>query len=178
MRRGTGDESWSWVQRSAETFPEVSRKVHYEPDMQTCVLPVKLKAGKTYVIWINAERFSNFSQCRGEFGRPLPAGLPDPRALSPRDHGRRPGGSQTSPQARQPRLALGRVPSFRPRGTALTAGGPAVVPRRGSLAFALRGTRPPRSQAGAGMRAVLGHGPTHPGTPRPGGTRSGSGSGS
>ena len=29
-------------------------------DKRTCVLPVKLEGGKTYVIWLNSERFNNF----------------------------------------------------------------------------------------------------------------------
>jgi RNA polymerase sigma-70 factor (ECF subfamily) len=53
------DGTWSWTQRSAETFPEVTDKPHYI-DKRTCVLPVKLAPGKTYHISINSERFQNF----------------------------------------------------------------------------------------------------------------------
>jgi beta-lactamase regulating signal transducer with metallopeptidase domain len=53
------DGTWSWTQRSDDTFPEVTGKPHYV-DKRTCVLPVKLEAGKTYHISINSERFRNF----------------------------------------------------------------------------------------------------------------------
>jgi beta-lactamase regulating signal transducer with metallopeptidase domain len=54
------DGTWSWTQESAETFPEVTGKIHYQPDKRTCVLPVKLEPGKTYYMSINSERFRNF----------------------------------------------------------------------------------------------------------------------
>jgi RNA polymerase sigma-70 factor (ECF subfamily) len=59
------DGSWSWSQLSAETFPTVAGKVRYEKDGRTCVLPVKLKPGKTYAIWVNSERFDNFKDADG-----------------------------------------------------------------------------------------------------------------
>lgn len=54
------DKSWSWTQISQETFPKSDGEVHYDMDRRTCVLPVKLEAGKTYVIWLNSEKFGNF----------------------------------------------------------------------------------------------------------------------
>jgi RNA polymerase sigma-70 factor (ECF subfamily) len=36
-------------------------------DKKTCVLPVKLEAGKTYAIWVNSEKFENF---KDDAGRP------------------------------------------------------------------------------------------------------------
>jgi hypothetical protein len=53
------DGTWSWTQRSDDTFPEVTGKPHYI-DKRTCVLPVKLVPGKSYHISINSERFQNF----------------------------------------------------------------------------------------------------------------------
>ena len=35
-------------------------KPKYLADKRTCVLPVKLEPGKTYAIWVNAEKFLNF----------------------------------------------------------------------------------------------------------------------
>jgi RNA polymerase sigma-70 factor (ECF subfamily) len=61
------DNSWSWAQISAATFPKLAGKIHYEKDKRTCVLPVKLEPGKTYVLWINSEKFRNF---KDEDGRP------------------------------------------------------------------------------------------------------------
>lgn len=56
------DNMWSWCLWSKDTFPELdkSRKVSYLNDKRTCVLPVKLQADKTYVIWINTQRFNSF----------------------------------------------------------------------------------------------------------------------
>jgi RNA polymerase sigma-70 factor (ECF subfamily) len=59
------DESWSWAQISDETFPQVTGKIHYEKDKRTCVLPVKLEPGKTYVLWLNSEKFDNFKDADG-----------------------------------------------------------------------------------------------------------------
>lgn len=54
------DGSWSWTQRSDDTFPQTTGEIHYLKDKRTCVLPVKLEPGKTYYIGINSERFRNF----------------------------------------------------------------------------------------------------------------------
>jgi len=54
------DRMWSWVRISRESFPKTTGNVHYLADKRTCVLPVKLEPGKTYVVWINSERFNSF----------------------------------------------------------------------------------------------------------------------
>jgi RNA polymerase sigma-70 factor (ECF subfamily) len=59
------DKSWTWSQISDETFPKVTGKVRYEKDRRTCVLPVKLEAGKTYAFWLNSEKFQNFKDRDG-----------------------------------------------------------------------------------------------------------------
>jgi hypothetical protein len=59
------DKSWSWVQISKETFPKADGEVSYDKDHRTCVMPVKLEPGKTYVIWLNSERFHNFTDAGG-----------------------------------------------------------------------------------------------------------------
>jgi hypothetical protein len=54
-------ENWSWCQLSPETFPEIDKtKIRYLDDKRTCVLPVKLKPEKTYVIWINTQKYNYF----------------------------------------------------------------------------------------------------------------------
>jgi hypothetical protein len=54
-------EMWSWCSQSPETFPEIDKtKIRYLENKRTCVLPVKLKAGKTYIIWINTRKFNYF----------------------------------------------------------------------------------------------------------------------
>ncbi len=59
------DKSWSWTQGNVYAFPEVDGTIHYEKDMRTCVLPVKLKPGTTYVMGINGGRFQNFKDPGG-----------------------------------------------------------------------------------------------------------------
>jgi RNA polymerase sigma-70 factor (ECF subfamily) len=61
------DRSWSWSQISEESYPETTDKAHYDQDQRTCILPVKLKPGKTYVIWLNPPKFQGF---RDTDGRP------------------------------------------------------------------------------------------------------------
>jgi hypothetical protein len=51
---------WSFCQISKETFPETGGQIHYLDDKRTCVMPVKLEPGKTYVIWINRGQFNSF----------------------------------------------------------------------------------------------------------------------
>jgi hypothetical protein len=59
------DGSWSWSTWGEENFPEVSGKIHYLSDQRTCVLPVKLKPGKFYAIWLNSDKFKNFTDAEG-----------------------------------------------------------------------------------------------------------------
>lgn len=56
------DKSWSWGQISDDTFPETTGKPHYLKDGKTCVLPVKLQPGRTYVLQLNSltGAFANF----------------------------------------------------------------------------------------------------------------------
>lgn len=54
------DGSWTWSQVSEDTNPQCTGKIHYLADKRTCVMPVKLEPGKTYVLWLNSDRFTNF----------------------------------------------------------------------------------------------------------------------
>ncbi|HQL78393.1 MAG TPA: Ig-like domain-containing protein [Verrucomicrobiota bacterium] len=54
------DRMWSFCQISNETFPQKAGEVHYLSDKRTCVMPVKLEPGKTYVIWINRGQYNSF----------------------------------------------------------------------------------------------------------------------
>jgi hypothetical protein len=60
----TTEKSWSWVQMSTDTFPKITGDVHYV-DKRTCVAPVTLEAGRTYVIWFNSGKFANFKDSYG-----------------------------------------------------------------------------------------------------------------
>ena len=51
---------FSWVTYGKDTFPKTTGKPHYEKDNRTCVLPVKLEPGKTYVLMLNVPPFTSF----------------------------------------------------------------------------------------------------------------------
>ena len=59
------DKSWSWTEGNVYAVPKLDGKIHYEHDQRTCVMPVKLEPGKTYVLGINSERFRNFKDVEG-----------------------------------------------------------------------------------------------------------------
>ena len=56
------DGSWSWGQISDDTMPATTGKPRYLADGKTCVLPVKLEPGRTYVLQLNSltGKFANF----------------------------------------------------------------------------------------------------------------------
>jgi RNA polymerase sigma-70 factor (ECF subfamily) len=64
------DQTWSWSQVSEETFPKLNGKPSYDKEKRTCTLPVKLEPGKTYVIWLNSEKFGNFKDASGQSAVP------------------------------------------------------------------------------------------------------------
>ena len=50
---------WSVCQISKESFPESAGQIHYTNN-RTCVMPVKLEPGRTYVLWFNRAQFNSF----------------------------------------------------------------------------------------------------------------------
>ena len=68
------DRSWSVCQTTpAENFPEDppdGAKMHYLPDKRTCVMPVKLQPGHTYVLWFNRGNYMNFKDSTGKSSWP------------------------------------------------------------------------------------------------------------
>ena len=64
------DGSWSWATLSKESFPQLNGQPKYLADKRTCVLPVKLEAGKTYAIWVNTSKFVNFKDTDGRSAVP------------------------------------------------------------------------------------------------------------
>lgn len=51
---------WAWCSQSPETFPKAGKNIRYLKNKRTCVLPVTLEPGKTYVIWINSRKLNSF----------------------------------------------------------------------------------------------------------------------
>lgn len=64
------DGRWSWAQRGIAAYPEITGKIHYLEDKRTCVLPVKLKPGTTYLINVNSEKFNNFRDLHNQPSMP------------------------------------------------------------------------------------------------------------
>lgn len=59
------EEMYSFVMVSKESFPETSGKPSWSSDGRTCTLPVKLKPGKAYAIWINSGKHNAFRDTSG-----------------------------------------------------------------------------------------------------------------
>lgn len=64
------DNSWSWTQISDESFPKIVGKPRYLGDKRTCVADVTLEPKKTYVIWLNSQKFGNFKDASGKSAVP------------------------------------------------------------------------------------------------------------
>ena len=62
------DGSWSWVGK--EYLPEIVGQPRYLADGRTCVLTVKLEAGRTYAIGINSQSHGNFKDRQGRAAMP------------------------------------------------------------------------------------------------------------
>ena len=54
------DRMWSVCQISKDSFPQTNGQIHYLEDKRTCVMPVKLEPGKTYVLWFNRGKYNSF----------------------------------------------------------------------------------------------------------------------
>jgi|AMFO01.1.fsa_nt_gi hypothetical protein len=63
------DEAWSWVQDSADTYPQTTGDPYYEHS-RTNVLPVQLEPDHTYVIWLNSANYQNFQDKNGNTAVP------------------------------------------------------------------------------------------------------------
>ncbi len=64
------DQSWSWSTAWANSCPESIGKPRYDADGKTCILKVKLEAGKTYGWWLNSARFHGFQDTGGRAAVP------------------------------------------------------------------------------------------------------------
>jgi RNA polymerase sigma-70 factor (ECF subfamily) len=60
------DKNWSWSEISAESALPIKGDIKYDADGRTCIAPVKLEPGKTYVSWLNSEKFKNFKDKDGQ----------------------------------------------------------------------------------------------------------------
>jgi hypothetical protein len=65
------DGNWSWAYSKETEFPQIAGQAYYKEDLTLNVLPVKLEAHKTYVIWINSETHTNFKDASGNSAYPF-----------------------------------------------------------------------------------------------------------
>ncbi len=64
------DQSWSWSTAWQNSCPDSIGKPRYDADGKTCILKVKLEAGKTYGWWLNSARFHGFQDTGGRAAVP------------------------------------------------------------------------------------------------------------
>jgi hypothetical protein len=55
---------------SNDSFPQMVGKPKYLGDKKTCVIDVKLEPKKTYVIWLNSQKFGGFKDTDGNSSVP------------------------------------------------------------------------------------------------------------
>ena len=56
---------YSWVETGYGDYPKTTGDAVFLEDKKTCVAPVELEAGKTYVLWLNSEKYKNFKDSEG-----------------------------------------------------------------------------------------------------------------
>ena len=59
------EKMWSFVQVSADTFPETRGQPRFLEDGRTVVLPVALKPGHSYAMWLNRGELDAFRDAAG-----------------------------------------------------------------------------------------------------------------
>jgi len=62
--------SWSFATRGEKAFPEVLGAPSLSPDHITISLPIRLQPNRTYVVWLNTERYKNFKSEDGQAAEP------------------------------------------------------------------------------------------------------------
>jgi len=64
------DGSWSWTKWGEDNFPELNGPPKFLGDQRTCVLPVRLRPGQVYAIWLNSDYHQDFRDCEGQSAVP------------------------------------------------------------------------------------------------------------
>ncbi len=64
------DKSWSWCLEDKNSFPETTGNPQYSDNCTTNILPVRLEPDKEYVLWINNETHTNFTDKAGIPAKP------------------------------------------------------------------------------------------------------------
>jgi hypothetical protein len=63
-------QSFSLVQMSAESFPKLEGQPKFSADGLTCEVAVKLEPAKTYVLWVNSQKYAGFKDLSGKSAVP------------------------------------------------------------------------------------------------------------
>lgn len=64
------DGSWSWTKWGEDNFPELNGQPRFLGDQRTCVLPVRLRPGQVYAIWLNSDYHQDFRDSEGQSAVP------------------------------------------------------------------------------------------------------------
>jgi hypothetical protein len=64
------DGSWPWTKGRDNSFPELTGQPKFLADGRTCVLPVRLQAGRVYAIWLNSEHHQELKDQEGRSAVP------------------------------------------------------------------------------------------------------------
>ena len=59
-------QMWSVMIVTKESFPKISGPVGFLKDGRTFVMPVTLKAGKTYALWLNSDKGKQFQDAQDQ----------------------------------------------------------------------------------------------------------------
>jgi RNA polymerase sigma-70 factor (ECF subfamily) len=62
--------SWSFATRGEKAFPQVLGAPSLSPDHITISLPIRLEPNRTYVVWLNTEKYQNFKSEDGQAAEP------------------------------------------------------------------------------------------------------------
>ncbi|MFH1807982.1 MAG: Ig-like domain-containing protein, partial [Pseudomonadota bacterium] len=63
--RAMAPEGWSWVRDAEGPFPEGAGQPSFDASGTTNTLPVKMKPGTRYIIWVNSDTHRDFQDLQG-----------------------------------------------------------------------------------------------------------------
>jgi hypothetical protein len=64
-------QGWSFATGGEKAFPEVIGPASLSPDHITISLPIRLQPNRTYVVWLNTDRYKNFKSEDGQPAEPF-----------------------------------------------------------------------------------------------------------
>jgi predicted Ser/Thr protein kinase len=61
---------WSWCVWDPAHYPESAGETRFLEDQRTCVLPVRLRPGRVYALWVNSDQYKHFRDQNGQAAVP------------------------------------------------------------------------------------------------------------